>query len=121
MEEKTISLTYLRRERRKWGLSQRELAVLFGYRDPDHLSLVERGLRAPGRDLIIACHALFGLAPREMFPDHYAEAEEDILRRVYELVEALEGNASSFSTKKRVFADQVLDRAITRLHEQTIL
>lgn len=121
MEDKKTSLTYLRRERKRWALTQQELATLFGYRCPDHVSRVERGLREPARDLLIACHALFGLAAQRMFPDLYAEIEETMVRRVYEFLQALDGAEGPVADKKRAFAQQVLDRAVTRLNTKTDL
>lgn len=121
MEEKKASLTYLRRERRAWALTQQELATLFGYRSRDYLSRVEQGKREPAQDIVIACHALFGIDPRQMFPNLYADIEETTLLRVYEFVQTLEGKEGDKAERKRAFAQQVLDRAITRLNNQSNL
>ena len=119
MEEQKACLTYLRRERRRWALTQKELAAIVGCSE-HHFSLMERGKYPPARNLAVACCVLFGLAPDEMFPDHYAEIEETLMRSVYELVETLEGITGPDADKKRAFADQVLDRAVSRMNASAL-
>jgi transcriptional regulator with XRE-family HTH domain len=115
MEENKRQLTYLRRERLSWGLTQGDLATLIGYRGSDHLSRIERGLRPPSRDVVLVCRLLFGRSAQRLFPEFYAEIEERVMRGLNGLVEKLEGDESLKAARKREFAQRALARAVNRL------
>lgn len=108
---------YLRRERRKWALTQKELAFLLSKASSSHMSRLEQCARLPSTAILIASEVLFGLSPREIFPTLYGEIEEKVLARAATLYELLEREASMAATKKKEFLAALLDRAITRLND----
>jgi len=96
---KTKNLNYLRSYRLRWGLSQGELAYLLGWSRSEVISRIEMKLRAPTLNLVIACFVLFGTPPAELFPDLSAGIEAEVMARVWEFYEKLQGNPSK-KTKK---------------------
>ena len=83
--------SYLRSHRRRWGLTQSDLAYLLGLESGTMVSRMERLVREPGPMAVVACRILFGVSPREMFPKHYSDTEEAVMQRAYSLYELLQG------------------------------
>ena len=75
----------LRKYRKSTHLSQRELAHLVGLRSQGVMSEIEAGLKNPSLDAEVACELLFGSPFRELYPDLYAKAEQDVLAHAREL------------------------------------
>ncbi len=109
---------YLRTSRRKWALTQKELAFLLGHKSPTHISRLEQGKRIPSKEVVLACEVLFELPPRKCFPKLYVEIEEAILTRASTLYERLDKKTSKTATRKKEFLNSALNRAITRLNSQ---
>jgi len=105
---------YLRRERRAWGLTQRELAELLGCRCPKQLSRIERDVRPPSMRVLVASKILFGCPARRIFPRLYDEVEELVIRNAYRLHQRLEDNQSAGAMRKKAFLEEVLNRAVNR-------
>jgi transcriptional regulator with XRE-family HTH domain len=81
--------SYLRTQRLKSGLSQRELAFLLGSDSGAKVSRLERQTRHPNLEAAFACEALFGVSSRALFPGRYAEVEAELGARVRVLEEQL--------------------------------
>jgi hypothetical protein len=60
--------TYLRPLRRRFGLTQRELAFLIGAKDAGVIGRIEGMHRAPSLLWMCACAIIFDAAPVELFP-----------------------------------------------------
>lgn len=105
---------YLRSHRRKWAITQRELAFLLGHKSPTHISRLEQGKRTPSKDIVFACEVLFGIPARSCFPKLYAEVEETVLARAATLYEHLDNETSKNAIRKKEFLSTALKRAITR-------
>jgi transcriptional regulator with XRE-family HTH domain len=58
----------IRRERRKYGLTQGELARLLGLKSRGHVSLIERGVRAPSVEHYLILQSVFLVHGKELFP-----------------------------------------------------
>ncbi|EKD96571.1 MAG: Helix-turn-helix protein [uncultured bacterium] len=108
---------YLRTHRRKWALTQKEVAFLLGHKSSTHVSRLEQGKRIPCMDIVLACEVLFGLTPHRLFPKHYADIEEAVLARAAMLYKRLNKETSRVATRKKEFLSAALKRAITRLNE----
>jgi DNA-binding XRE family transcriptional regulator len=102
--------THLRPLRRRWGLTQRELAFLIGAKSGPAISRIEWGTRTPSRATAFACAVVFGTTLPELFPDISSEIHEDVRRRVNELYEELQGNPSKTTHVKLDFLETVLAR-----------
>ena len=105
--------SYLRRERRKWALSQSELARLIGSHSRTTVSRLENGARAPSVESLISCLVLFGLNAPALFPYLYSHIEERVLRDAAALLEELAHDTSKKSARKRALLEAALRRAIS--------
>ncbi len=103
---------YLRTLRRNWGLSQRELATLIGTVRPMQVSNYENSKRAPKIEVALACQVIFGVPPSTMFPDAYALAEEEVMRNMYRMDQALQNTISLPGLRKRELFALALQRAV---------
>lgn len=108
---------YLRTHRRKWALTQEELAFLLGRKSSTQVSRLEQGKRIPGMDIVLACEVLFGVTPSSFFPKFYADIEEAVLSRAAMLYKRLDKETSRVAMRKKEFLSVALKRAITRLNE----
>ena len=108
------SVSYLRSYRLRWGLSQGELAHLLGWSRPDVISRIEKKQRPPTLKLVIGCFILFGTPAAELFPDVSARVETEVMSRVWELYEKIQGNPSR-KTKTQI---ELLEDAIERAKQR---
>lgn len=97
--------------RRRWKLSQRELAELLGIKVQSTFSRVENGERYPRLREALACELLFGVPLRVLFPVQYQTVEEAVMQRAAVLSVKLEGRTSPASAIKRKFLQALLLRA----------
>jgi len=102
--------TYLRSFRRRWGLSQPELAFLIGIKNAAVISRLEGLNRSPRLEWAVACAALFGTRAVALFPGLFSQVHEDLLRRTRELYEDLQGNPSKITRLKLDFLEKVIAR-----------
>lgn len=109
--------SYLRTHRRKWALTQKELAFLFGRKSSTHVSRLEQRKRIPTIDIVLACEILFDMPTRALYPKLYADIEEKVLARASKLYEHLERGTNHTAARKKELLSVVLKRAITRLNE----
>jgi transcriptional regulator with XRE-family HTH domain len=77
MDQRTIS--YLRPLRRRWGLTQAELASLIGTRTHVAISRIEALKIYPSLAEAIACSIIFDTPPIELFPELYAKVYEFVI------------------------------------------
>jgi transcriptional regulator with XRE-family HTH domain len=103
--------TYVRPLRRRWGLTQKELAFLIGAKSGTVVSRIEGVKRTPKLAAVLACALVFGVAPAELFPVLISQIHEDVRRRVNELYEELQGNPGKLTRKKLDFLEAVLARS----------
>ena len=112
--KRTGPLCYLRTHRRKWGLSQKDLARLIGTIGCAQLSRYENNKRAPKVEVALACQVIFGVIPSIMFLDTYASVEEEVMRNMARMDEALENTTSLTGLRKRELFSLALGRAIAK-------
>jgi transcriptional regulator with XRE-family HTH domain len=105
--------SYLRRARRSWGLTQRELALLLGTKSRAHVSRLEREKRSPSVESLIACLVLFGATAPELFPSLYSHIEETVLRNAAALLHELDGDTTLRGKRVRALLEAALARAIS--------
>lgn len=108
------SLCYLRTHRRAWGITQRELALLIGLQSPSHVSRLEHGKckRGPSYETALACHVLFGIEPRDLYPAIHREVEDRVIRACYHMHRGLEHSTKLSDLRKRELLEITLRRAI---------
>lgn len=105
---------YLRVYRRRWHLTQEELAFLFGYDAESVVSRFESEERAITLAVAIACQTIFGVEPRELFPALYTSLEQSVSQRMYELRDSL---AQSEITQRTLAKLDLLQEALRRIED----
>jgi transcriptional regulator with XRE-family HTH domain len=102
---------YLRVHRRRWHLTQEELAFLFGYETESIISRFEHDERVITLAVATACQTIFGVEPRELFPALFASVEQGVVERMYELRDRL---AQSELTQRTLAKLELLQEALER-------
>jgi transcriptional regulator with XRE-family HTH domain len=107
-------VNYLRSYRLRWGLSQRELADLLGSKSTAVVSRIEKKQRPPSLKIMIGCFILFGTPAAELFPSISATVEADVMGRVWDLYEKIQGDPSRRTKTKIELLEDAIDRANRR-------
>lgn len=102
----------LRHVRRKWGLSQRELAELLEL-SRQYVSAIERSERSPSREVVIACQVVFDEHLKDLFPRLWDEAEDGAVRGLYVLRQKLAADRSGTANRKLQLVNAALGRAVS--------
>lgn len=84
--------------------------------DPSALSRIERDLRLPSLETLIACVVLFRKPVEKLFPRLYADVEEQVMRKASELWSSLDDDQSLRAANVRKLLKQALNQAINRSH-----
>lgn len=106
---------YLRAHRKRWSLTQEELAHLLGLTSQGAVSQYEGLPKRPGVEILIAAKTVFGVPCRKMFPQVYEDVERDLLRRAKEMRARLQATPKS-STEMKL---RLLDELVERIEKQT--
>lgn len=91
--------SYLKTNRLKAALSQRELGELLGLGDTA-VSNYETEFRSVPARVLVASEIIFGVGAAELFPALYEVAREDLAARALKLAKRLEGREDPASRKK---------------------
>jgi len=102
---------YLRTYRRLWRLTQIDLAQLLGCGSGSQISRYEWLVRRPCLKVALGCQVIFGIPPNEMFPSHFGEIEEAIMRRASKLYARLDGRPDAKSQQTLKLLREILARA----------
>jgi len=103
--------SYVRTQRRRWALTQKEVAALLGFENRASVSRIEQGKHVPTLETALALEVLFGVAPREMFPAIFGEIEEQVMRQSLVLYEATLQSSKPRERRKRELLELALKRA----------
>ncbi len=102
--------TYLKTHRKRWGLSQDEVARLAGCQNRVSVAQYE-GLRAlPTLETAFALQALFGVPAHEIFPGTYLKVENEVKSRASGML----GELPEQSESKIVKLKRKLVEAVSR-------
>lgn len=102
--------TFVRAQRKRWALSQNELARLLN-RSPARLSRYESGEDPPDLETVLGLQVVFGTAPRRLFPSLYSSAEEAVMRRAAEFDQRLAGKIGYTADRQRRLLQAMAFRA----------
>jgi len=102
--------SYARPLRRRWALTQRELAFLVGVKSSTAISRIEGLKRIPSLAAAVAYAVIFDLGPLDLFPSYVVEIQQAVRSRVNELYEQLQGDPSKGTRVKLDFLETVLAR-----------
>ena len=112
--------SYMRTHRRKWGLTQKELAHLLGAKSGTQVSRLERLIRKPKLFIALACQVIFGELPHRLFPKLFSKVEESVMQRAYQLYKKLEGSTSKAAKRKLELLNDVLHRATGKSNDNDV-
>jgi transcriptional regulator with XRE-family HTH domain len=112
-------ICYLRPYRRRWGLTQDELARLLGCKTGAVISRLERDGRSPSLHAAYAFELIFGTAPPELFPGLHAKVKRDVIARARDLYDELQGDSSRATRIKLDFFEEILERVDTKPKNKT--
>lgn len=102
---------YLRTHRRRFGLTQKEMAYLLGCEDAAKVSRYENLERLPPLKTALMYEAVFGIPVAELFAGVYQQVERETSKRARALMRKLEkANSNRKATRK---ADLLRTVAIT--------
>ncbi|HLK16436.1 MAG TPA: hypothetical protein VKT78_16640 [Fimbriimonadaceae bacterium] len=102
---------YVRTHRRRWGLTQAQVANLLPGGGRNRVSRVERDKTPPNAAEILAYKLIFGSSCRFLFPRFHEEIEDAVMRSAYELHKAMIGDGSERAANLRKFIEQMFARA----------
>jgi transcriptional regulator with XRE-family HTH domain len=100
------------------GFSQPELAFLLGWKANSSVSLLENKGREPKLTTAVQLELLFGATSADLFPKLAFGAEEELMRRAYELHTRLQGNPSKKTKQKLELLELVLERVKERIKQR---
>ena len=102
--------SFVRAHRRRWGLTQEELARLLGVANAATVSRIERAVRTPTATVMIGCSILFGLPDGELFASLQKSVEAVVANAAKGLCDGLEDKTDRHSLRKREFLEAALQR-----------
>ncbi len=102
---------HLGSHRKRWRLSEQELANLLGYRFKSAISRAEANERLPTMIFALGCEVVFGQSARNLFPSLYAEVEDAVMRRAKKLDDQLRDDYSHDANVKRELLSTMAKRA----------
>lgn len=103
---------YLRTYRKKFGLTQREAALLVGMETGQIVSRYESKVRTPSLTTAVAYAIVFDVPIRALFPEIYLEVEQLVLSRALALKTWLEKQRPSRRTTHKLRCVDALIRRI---------
>lgn len=99
-------LHYLRSERRRAGLSQKDVAALMGLRSVSQISRYEQYRRCPPLRVVLTYEVIFGKPVSVIFEGSFIEVQQAVRARTLKLLE----NAESPTTVRHQHRDEQLRR-----------
>jgi len=105
---------YLAFHRRRNGLTAQALAKLLGYAHRSAVRRCEVGERTPTLRFALACQAVFGVTPDQMFPGLYSHTEDAVLREGAVLDRSLKGKSGEVAARQRQLLLRMVERASER-------
>jgi transcriptional regulator with XRE-family HTH domain len=109
---------YLKPYRRRWGLTQKELAVLLGFQNGAVVSRLERVLRHPTLETAYAVEIILGTPPAELFPGLYERVRKQVIARARTYYDELQGTPSKSTQLKLDFFEDIFTRWEDDLNKQ---
>ncbi len=99
---------YLRRYRKRSGLTQEEIAFLLGCQCGAKVSRYENLTREPSLATAFACQVIYRVPAHEIFPGIYTVVEKQVKRRAHVLGAKLDDDGNEvLYEQKEVFLDEL--------------
>lgn len=107
--------SYLRTHRRRSGLTQDELGSLLGHQSGAVISVLERSGRALRLREAYAFEIIFGITAHELFPHIHTSVLAEVIARVRERYDELQGDSSLNTRLKLDFFESIFERVEAQL------
>ena len=101
MSSRTLT-NYIRASRKKFGFSQKELAILLGCENGEAVSRYERFVRIPTLRTALALEIVLKTAVNDLFRGEFRKVERLIQRRAKQLSARLEHNSRKRATSNKM-------------------
>lgn len=101
---------HIRSHRKRWRLSQKELATLTGFKSREFISQIERFLIQPSVRFMIVCEVIFDTPVKKLFPGLFDDLAEDVLNECEILLNRINNDHGSDATEKRKLLSKLLKR-----------
>ena len=101
---------HIRSHRKRWRLSQKELATLAGFKSRDFISQIERFRVLPSLKFMLVCEIVFDTPVRKLFPGLFDDLAEDVLNACEILLDRIKSDNGSDATEKRKLLQKLLKR-----------
>jgi DNA-binding XRE family transcriptional regulator len=98
--------------RKRWALTQGELAQLLGNVSHHHVSCLELEQKEPSMAVLFGLELIFGQHPKEIFVKFFDAVEEEVVRNLYKFQEELGEDDSPTVMRKRQLVAEALSRAV---------
>jgi len=108
---------YLRTLRKKWGLTQKELASLVPHCRRNRVSDVERGKILPRASELLAYALIFGFPSQAIFRKYAEDIEDAVMRVAAEFDRRLTDDDSPSAARKIDFLEQLSNRVRLEVSE----
>ena len=108
----TAIAIYLRTYRKRFCLTQAEVAGLLGLESGQVVSRYERLDRNPSLETVLECQVLFDVLPHELYPGLYQKVENLTRQRIHTLVGQFGEN---FDERAIAYKRDVLTRVTERI------
>jgi transcriptional regulator with XRE-family HTH domain len=102
--------------RKRWALSQRDLAELLGFKGRVSISGLENCRTNPSAKTLLALDVIFGARMQALFPEFFDQIEDRIVGSLYRMQQRLEEedrDSPQTRTKHQLLAE-ALSRAVLR-------
>lgn len=102
---------HIRSHRKRWRLSQKELATLTGFKSREFISQIERFLIQPSVRFMIVCEIIFDIPVRKLFPGLFDDLAEDVLNECEILLDRISSERGPDAAEKRKLLSKLLSRS----------
>ena len=75
---------------------------------------MEKKQRPPSAHVLVACYVIFGTPTADLFPGLFRGVEADVMTRVWELYERIQGSPSHRTKAKIELLEDAIERARQR-------
>lgn len=103
--------TYLRKHRRKWALTQCDLARLLGEVSTSAISKYETLARTPRLETMLALEVVFDEVSESLFPALAEEVRRAVVRNAIVLRDEFAGRTDARSIRKHRLLDELISRS----------
>jgi transcriptional regulator with XRE-family HTH domain len=107
----------LRRLRRAFAFTQKELGAILGLRQTSYITKLENGLRKPSHHILARLMIIFGKPAEVFIPDIVQRALESVHENTLLMRKELINKSDKKSQRKLELLDSILNRLSTNQHK----